>query len=254
MNTTIYSFWLGDKKRKEELLNYYAKINKIIYPWKIVLGPSEEEHKNFLENSPFYKRAYKNQIFSFCSDYYRFYKIYHNGGLYIDSGCTYNLKKIKDFINKIKDNDYAFVLERPYYLWSGFFYFKEKESMILMKCLNHLDKISKRKWNNIETAPIIISKYVFRYLGRLIEKNSNIFILKSYELDPNNVKNSIYMHPSGSWWKKISSFSTCKITPQQAWEKSYETFKKEEPSFVVYLKRWIYSSVLVYRIYCYFKR
>ena len=249
MNRTIYVYWYGDNHRKQELIKYYKSIEKIISSWKIELGPSEEEHQYLLKTYPYYKKSFELGIFALCSDVYRTYKIYENGGLYIDSGCKFNLQKIKSLLDKIEKYNYCFVLERPYYFWNGFFWFKHKNEIILNNCLKFMDKAWSNNFDHTVIMPIFLSKYIFKDKGYKIEKNSNILILKSFEFDPKNKDNVIYMNPSGSWWNKVNRQMKRSYTPEEGWINSYKSFKNSIR--LLSFKRKIYTNLFFNKLFTY---
>ncbi len=250
-NRTIYSFWLGDQNKKKELEKYYYEVNKIIFPWKVILGPTEEEHSYLMNNSSFYRKSYNNGIYSFCSDVYRSYIIHKNGGLYVDSGCKYNFDKIVDFLSTIEKYDFVFVLERPLYLWSGFFYSKKRNDSLVLEFYNHLNKLSKKKFKHIEIMTIIMSHYVFKKFGYNLEDNANILVMKSPEFDWDNIDNVFYMNPTGSWWEKKDPKLIRPKSPKECWKITFNTFKNEAKDPNLILKRKIFSNIIFTRMLTY---
>lgn len=246
MNKKIYVFWYGDSNKKEELTRYYDEINRIIHPWKIELGPSEEEHQYLLRNYKYYSLCFYKKIYAFCSDVWRIYKIHKEGGLYLDSGCKFNEKKILLFLKQIEKFRYLFVLERPYYLWNGMFWFKEKNDKSLERILNKYKQIRKINFNHTITGPIYFSHYIFNCLGTSLEKNRDMLVIKSNQISKYNKNNIIYMNPSSSWWKYINNSIDRKYTCDEGWLSSYNSFNNDnEKYWLILLKRKLYSSIIL---------
>lgn len=250
MNKTIYTFWLGDEKRRKELIEYHKHINKIIYPWKIELGPSKEDHDFLMKNNKYYKKAFDQSIFALCSDVWRTYKILKNGGLYIDSGCTFNENKIKFFLEDLENKKYLFILERPYFFWNGLFYVSEKNSIIMKKIYQKFNKKIYQNFNHTIIMPIFMSNIIFKKIGYRIENRDNIFIiLNSYELSKENNENIFHINPNGSWWNKINPKIKRNYNTTSGWKKAFLSFDRNETINCVIIKRLIYTNLFVAWLY-----
>lgn len=68
---------------------YPAKIEKCITSWKQYLPDYEirlwDTNRFPLQESLFVKQAYEAKKYAFAADYIRFYALYHEGGIYLDS-------------------------------------------------------------------------------------------------------------------------------------------------------------------------
>ncbi len=249
MDKKIYMFWLGDENKKKQLLSKINRWNKLLKNWEIELGPSKFDHEYLMNNFAYYKKAYENKIYALCSDVYRTYKIYNNGGIYIDSGCEINIDNFNAFINTINEFEYCFVLERMYYFWNGMFYSKNKYSPILEKCLNHFYKHKNENYEHTIIMPIFFSKYLFNEFGYNIEKNKNILIVKSCDLFSNE---SIFkINPNASWWDKINTKVYRPYTVDDAWKITINSFYKKENKLMIIIKRIIYTNFTISKLYTY---
>lgn len=251
MNRTIYVYWYGDESKKNDLYKKYDEINKKIYPWKIELGPSDEEHDYLLKTFKYYKKSFDLSIYALCSDVYRSYKIYQNGGLYMDAGCKINIDNFKHLLSLLEKKNYMFVFERPYYFWNGMFWFKNANDKILKNCLNYMEDNYSNNFDHTIIMPIFFSKFIFKKKGYIIENNKDILLLKSKDLDWEKNIGPVSIHPSASWWNKINKNVKRKYSCLEGWKKSFSSFKKKEIIFSLNIKRRLYTSFIINKLYTY---
>ena len=81
---------------------YPAKIARCIDSWKRVLPDYEivlwDTHRFDLSQSQWVREAFEKKKYAFAADYIRFYALYHEGGIYLDSDVEV-LKPFDDFLD-----------------------------------------------------------------------------------------------------------------------------------------------------------
>jgi mannosyltransferase OCH1-like enzyme len=100
----IHYCWFGEKP-------YSETISKCIATWEKYLPGYEFKlwnENNSPMNHPFVKQAYKSKKYAFVADYVRFWALYNDGGVYLDTDM-YLIKNLDDFLI---DNEF-FGYENP---------------------------------------------------------------------------------------------------------------------------------------------
>ncbi len=118
----IYKFWMGDKQKKEELLNEIYLFNKNSKLFTIKLGPTRHEHKSLLEKYPSYKKFVENEEYASASDIYRFYVLSKDiNCIYMDATMEFEEQKLYRLYKKCEsEKRNCFVFESFRIVWSGF--------------------------------------------------------------------------------------------------------------------------------------
>lgn len=81
---------------------YPAKIARCIESWKKILPDYEivlwDRNRFDLSQSPWVREAFEKKKYAFAADYIRFYALYHEGGIYLDSDVEV-LKRFDDLLD-----------------------------------------------------------------------------------------------------------------------------------------------------------
>lgn len=198
MKYLIYTFWLGENNIPK---NYPNEI-------KIILGPTKDDHKFLMDNYKFYKDSFLNKKYAFCSDVWRFFKIYKNGGIYLDNNIQFGANW-KSFFESINNNQINFIMENQKIYWSGFMFFPEKKDIRIKKILDFYKNYSFKE-NEVVTSCIIMTL--------LFWNETNITKHKIYVLDP---KNNCLIKKTGGSWLNISLDQH-----QNIWNSIFNSFDK----------------------------
>lgn len=119
----IYTFWLGNKKKRLELEKYTQEFNKNSEYFMIVLGPTKQEHEFLLENNKAYRYFNKRRAYSYMSDIYRFWIASKNTNIiFMNENIDFKEEKLyKLFLECKNENKNCFIFKSYRIVWSGFF-------------------------------------------------------------------------------------------------------------------------------------
>ena len=81
---TIHACWLGKAEMPADQKKYVEGWKKIHPDYEIILWTDEMFNK-YLDDSLFVKEAISRKKYGFLADYFRFYVLYHFGGIYLDT-------------------------------------------------------------------------------------------------------------------------------------------------------------------------
>lgn len=220
----LFIFWLGDK----------TKIDKTRYDndnFKVIIGPSDSEHKFLMENYPYYRVGFENRKFSFCSDVWRLFVLSKERGLYIDASVLTG-KKIQNFIEEIRDFDVAAFRGNYKYIESGVLWSGKKNNDFFAQVLK--EYYTKEMSIASIVMPAILSSYIFNLgfdFGWEKQIKDRILILPLTKIRD---KETVWKTGVGSWSTRDKNKDYFKAAQEidgwKSWEDQFLSRKKS--------KRW----------------
>lgn len=169
-----------DYQNKKIFLKNFCKENN----YKLSIGPTEYEHKFLMLNNKYYKLSYNNEIYSFCSDAWRIWKLStlknDDKAIYIDFFLKwYDTKKITKFFKFLfKENKNFYIFENFNYFWSGFLFQSNNNKELINKINNFMfSNINENFFQYYSILPRLITDvYIDIY-----DKTPIYFDLKKYK-------------------------------------------------------------------------
>lgn len=203
----VFIFWIGKQNSIEKLL---AQLRK--YNFKIVLGPSSEDHNYLMKNYAYYRMAYEQQIWAFCSDVWRLYKLSEHKGMYIDASTEIG-DNIREFYDKNILYDVSLFKETQTILANCVLFSGEKgnsfyKSLLELYNIGYVDELPLRIY---PIAPVVLSSYVFKKYFNFYGFTENTFSSSELTIKINTLcdirnKTTIYKSGFGSWWNSKKYF------------------------------------------------
>lgn len=216
---------------------YNDVIKKCIASWSEKLPDYEikkwDETNTPFETLPFLRLLYRQQKWSFITDFMRLYSIYMEGGIYLDT----DIEILKDFGKLL--NEKSFVgfqsdLDTKYPLNSAVIG-AEKGNPFVLDCIKETEKKQRLNFNAMGGPPIV-TKVIFNY--GLLDYGTQLL---------NNVKllSTEYFYPF-SWDEKFSNECVKNNTIAiHWWEDSWSNKKKGRAYYIDSIKRKIQKIPLL---------
>lgn len=211
---SIYTFWIGDNKKRKELENNVKQFNKNSKYFEKILGPTQDEHNFLMKNNDLYNQYFNEKKYAFLSDIYRFWIsskksniIYMDSTVEFKEGALYQL-----FLDCKKNNKNCFVFESYRIIWSGFF--------ISINAINFFHKCYVDISNNIFlSSPLTMTKH--------LKKDKKIKTYKSFD------ETFSYFYDINFLNFNSNDFEIIKINPTASWRKkdSYNIWIKKVKKF-----------------------
>lgn len=151
----IYTFWLGNKKKRKDLEKYTQEFNKNSHYFMIVLGPTVQEHDFLLENNKAYAYFFKRRDYSNMSCIYRFWIASKNTNIiYMDERIEFKEEKLYELFLECKNqNKNCFIFKSYRVIWGGFF-ISINATNIFLKCFTEMSN------QEFLDSSLVLTKYL----------------------------------------------------------------------------------------------
>lgn len=234
----IFLFWLGDEEIKSKIITRLNDIKNTNFIFE--LGPKKNEHQYLYNNYITYKENFDLKKFAFCSDVWRFWKLYNEGGIYLDSRMILSISNNNIFygyINSLKNNEVVLMKESSFYVLTGFMKFNKNN--ILLKDILH----SYKNENIKKSSPVLLTYFLIRrkmFSTSNKKNNKNIYIKYLHCSDFDYRKSEIPMAISstGSWHNENEGYN--QQTIDLCWFPLFDFYNKKN--------RLLRLKVIIFRL------
>lgn len=154
----IYIFWIGDKGKIQHIVEKFESLD-----FSVHVGPTNDEHDILYNNYPYYRMAYNQQVWAFCSDVWRLYILSKNAGMYVDTSVDIGVN-FKDFYCKYMHNDVTLFREKDVMLANSIMFSGRKNNEFFKGILEKYEEIIDENLDAsvYEISPWILSAYVIK--------------------------------------------------------------------------------------------
>ncbi len=132
INKVIHYIWLGGKKEPKILKKCKKTWKKYCPDYEIKRW---DESNLDININCYVKEAYEAKKYAFVSDFFRFYVLYNEGGIYLDV----DVKLLKP-IDKFLDNELFFGFESPTLIGPGLIIGAKKNNLMIKKFMDSYEQ------------------------------------------------------------------------------------------------------------------
>lgn len=219
----IFIFWVGEKSGIEKLI---IKLKNMKFD--VQIGPSNDEHKFLYKNYSYYRVAYDNKIWSFCSDVWRVYKLSNEKGLYIDTSVEIGKDFIK-FYDRHISKEVTVFKETSSSIASSILFSGVLNNNFYKKLLDNFDPKITFDLRLCPLLPDIISALLCKkinFYGFSEVRLGEIDILSLMRI---RNKEEIFKVGTASWTEKNKVVSMSKLVDNNFWYRSEQAWLNNKP-------------------------
>lgn len=222
----IYKFYLGNDNKKFDLIDKAKKFNSKSNNFKIIIGPTDDEHEYLMNNNHSYRYLFYKNNFSALKNIYSFWIASKKTNIiFMESYIEFKEEKLYDLFKKCEANKMnCFIFQSCRIVWSGFFISINANNIFYQSYV----ELSNDKYLD---SSLTLTKY--------LRKNKKIRSFKSYDNDYAYFFNISYLNFYSTDYDVIRinpSYSFSKIKLEKKWSKKIKFFRLTNMRDLIFLR------------------